>query len=91
MAALYSKWRLVLGGDMKRKYLIIAIIGFLITLFMHELATIKRGYDAYGGELFILPLMIAISTLKVETKKLFKNEEGINWRKTERASSTARY
>lgn len=78
------------------KYLVLAIIGAILTPIAHNAATAQRGYGAIGGEFLIVPLLmimlLAIDEAKeaiVDMKEIFSEEEEEEWTE-EKTSSTTR-
>jgi F0F1-type ATP synthase assembly protein I len=82
---------------MKKRYITLIIIGIILTEMAHKIATAQRGYDAIGGEIFMLPLLLfmglAVDEGKAmieEIKETFKEGDDGKWKQKERASSTTR-
>lgn len=66
---------------MRKLYLIAIIIGAILTPIAHKAATLKRGYKAYGGEIFIIPLLMMMvmamdegKGMLAEIKEIFTEE-----------------
>lgn len=81
---------------MKRLYLIVAIIGVILTPIAHKVATAQRGYWAIGGEILIVPLFMLIvlagdqvEEAITEFKEIFRAEDDEECQK-EKAPSTTR-
>lgn len=51
----------------------LSIVAFVV---LHKLATIERGYNAYGGEIFmfLIPLFVWVTPEIKKTIKEFKDE-----------------
>lgn len=82
---------------MKKRYLILTILGIMLTEMAHNFATAQRGYDAIGGEIFIIPLLLILGlavgegqAMVEEFKEIFAEGDDEKWKQKEKASSTSR-
>ena len=48
---------------MRRVYLLMIVIGIILTPIAREVATNQRGYTATGGEVLIIPFFILVGML----------------------------
>ena len=55
-----------------KKYIIAILIGLAIMPKAHEIATMQRGYVAYGGEILLVPLFIVLIVLWEQMKEMFE-------------------
>lgn len=85
------------ANKMRKRYIALIILGIILTEMAHKIATAQRGYDAIGGEIFMLPLLLfmglAVDEGKVmidEIKEIFEEGDDEKWEQKERASSTTR-
>ena len=66
---------------MRKLHLVAIIIGAILTPIAHKAATLERGYKAYGGEIFIIPLLMMMvmaldegKGMLAEIKEIFTEE-----------------
>lgn len=67
---------------MKKLYGTAIALGAILTPIAHKIATANRGYDAIGGEIFIIPLLFMAvfsvdeaKSMTKEIKKIWSEEE----------------
>ena len=62
------------NGKFITKWLIVLVVSFVLYDIFHDMATLKRGYNAIGGEMFMLMIPFWV-WLAPSFKDIFKGEE----------------